>query len=92
MADEDKPVTPGEVMQLIAEQDGGPQAAGLLVSLMDWNTRSTLDVMDAVSEGYKRDAEVWKRRALEAEDELDRVRTRVWRMLFNEPLFEEDRP
>ena len=73
MADE---VTKGDAVMAVAKE-GGIEAAGFLVDLMARNERDIEWALEQSAEGYKRDAERWKQRALDAEQELFEVRSRV---------------
>lgn len=73
MADE---VTKGDAIAMVA-REGGPESAGFLANLMAHSERETAWIQEAVSDGHKRDAEIWKERALSAERELFEVRSRI---------------
>lgn len=77
MADE---VTKGDAVVAIAKE-GGIEAAGFLVDLMARSERETEWALEQGRKGLERDVEVWKERALNAEQELFEVRTRILNLI-----------
>lgn len=62
-------------------REGGPEATGLLVALMDWNARERAGVLAMVLESTEADRDRWKARALDAERHLRAIEGRVWSLL-----------
>jgi len=62
-------------------REAGPEAAGLLVALMDQNERHTAGIMASVLQSTEEDRDRWKARALEAERHLTIIEVRVLGLL-----------
>jgi hypothetical protein len=69
-------------VQTIAEK-AGPEAAGLLVSLVEQDRRHLDWVNSQLREGAERDRDEWKERALVAEDRLSRAERNLLRLVFD---------
>lgn len=73
------PAENGEHGKQIAEQS--PDAAGLLVQIMDQNAREAERMAASVQQWAEQERDEWRERALRAEARLDRIEARLWDLL-----------
>lgn len=69
------PAENGEYGTRIAQES--PEAAGLLVQIMDHNARESERIAATVQQGIERERDEWRERALAAEAQLDRIYDRL---------------
>lgn len=67
-------------MEVIAEE-AGPEAAGLVASLMERNAVEAAWAEEQSRKGLERERDEWRERAFEAEARLERIEQRLAKLL-----------